>query len=311
MGIQYWYQAIQLLNVLETDLNQLDAAVGLLGYACDEGVRRNLGRLGAVQGPEQIKSRLAKFSYHLNETNIIDFGNVVCSDSNLETCQYTLAIVVEQLLTNNIFPIILGGGHDVAYGHFKGIWNSFQSGPKPKIGIINFDAHFDLRPLEKEANSGTPFFQIFNEFHPHVDYFVIGIQRASNTKQLFEIANQFNVKYLECLDCQSVHLPTVLGQLDHFVQRVDHVYITIDLDGFSSAFAPGVSAPSPIGLTPHFVMQVLKFLIGTQKVISCDIAEMNPRFDQDHRTAKLAARLVEWILRCKSSNEVFFYYSNC
>ena len=300
LGVQYWHQAVRTVNFLEEDLSQIDSAIGLIGYACDEGVRRNKGRPGAILGPDQIKSRLAKLSYPLNSTYVSDFGNIFCPDSNLEDCQEALSIAVEHLIGNNLFPIILGGGHDVAYGHFKGIFNSFKSQLKPKIGIINFDAHFDLRPLENGANSGTPFFQIINGFQSYLDYFVIGIQRTSNTRELFEIAKENDVKYLETRECQDIHIPVVLDQLHHFVQQVDYLYLTIDLDGFSSAYAPGVSAPSPLGFSPHFVLEILQFLLQTQKVISCDIAEMNPNFDQDQSTAKLAALLVNWIVRHKS-----------
>ena len=69
------------------------------------------------------------------------------------------------------------------------------------------------------------------------------------------------------------------------------------MDGFSSAYAPGVSAPSTLGLTPNFVYKVLAFLFQSKKVISCDIAELNPDFDVDDSTAGLAARLVDYIVQ--------------
>ncbi len=81
-----------------------------------------------------------------------------------------------------------------------------------------------------------------------------------------------------------------------FIRKIDYLYITIDLDGFSSAYAPGVSAPSPLGFTPYFVFKMLKFLFATNKVISCDIAELNPTLDRDNLTANLAAKLVDFIV---------------
>ena len=297
-GIQYWYQAVQLFNFLEEEIPSNATPIGLLGYACDEGVRRNLGRVGAAAGPNQIKSKLAKLSYHLDFAKIGDFGNIICPDRNLEACQKKLSEVIELLITKKILPIVLGGGHDVAYGHFQGIRSAIGSSPKSRIGIINFDAHFDLRPVKANNNSGTPFFQILKEDAPNVEYFVLGIQRPSNTKTLFEIADTYGVTYIDHQDCQIAHCSKVQDRLKHFIQRNDYLYITIDLDGFSSAIAPGVSAPSPIGFSPDFVFQILQFLMATQKVISCDIAELNPRFDRDDQTANLAARLVEWISRC-------------
>ena len=68
--------------------------------------------------------------------------------------------------------------------------------------------------------------------------------------------------------------------------------LTIDMDGFSSAFAPGVSAASPMGFTPDVVMECLDYLVRTGKIISMDIAETNPVYDRDDQTAKLAASLI-------------------
>ena len=71
------------------------------------------------------------------------------------------------------------------------------------------------------------------------------------------------------------------------------------LDGFSSAYAPGVSAPSPLGFTPNFMYKMLQFLFDTKKVISCDIAELNPTLDTDNLTANLAAKLLDFIVCIK------------
>jgi len=56
-----------------------------------------------------------------------------------------------------LFPIVLGGSHELAYGHFNGIVNHLKKQTKnsSKVGIINFDAHFDLRPYDNQGSSGT------------------------------------------------------------------------------------------------------------------------------------------------------------
>ena len=190
---------------------------------------------------------------------------------------------------------------DIAYGHFKGIYNAVKNTSKNKIGVINFDAHFDLRPMESIPNSGTPFNQIIseqNEIGEKVDYFAIGIQQQSNTKQLFDIAKHEDVEYIINYDCESssAKLQALKEKLQPFIDRNDYLYITIDMDGFSSAYAPGVSAPSPLGFTPFFVFKVLKFLFETEKVISCDIAELNPKLDNDNLTANLASKIVDFIV---------------
>jgi formiminoglutamase len=184
----------------------------------------------------------------------------------------------------------------MAYGHFKGLSKSLKSNSKSRIGIINFDAHFDLRPLMNQAHSGTPFYQILTEHSQRVDYFAIGIQKPSNSLELFEIARKNQVEYFFNYECNGIDFQTLTDRLAPFVEKNDYLYLSIDMDVFSSAYAPGVSAPSPMGLDPFFVCKTLQYLFHTQKVISCDIAELNPRFDSNQQTANLAARLVDFII---------------
>jgi len=296
---QYWHQEIELNSLEEISNGKTDIA--LLGYVCDEGVRRNLGRVGAQQGPKFIREKLAKLPIHFNTKKVTDFGDIVCIDKQMEACQLAFSKAIEKLITQNIFPIAIGGGHDIAYAHYKGIQAALQNKPNKKIGIINFDAHFDLRPVETVSNSGTPFNQIISEAkkaNEVVNYFAIGIQQQSNTKELFDIANKQNVSYVLNSDCETdtASLKTLQKKLIPFIEASDYLYITIDMDGFSSAYAPGVSAPSPLGFTPSFVFKVLHFLFQTNKVISCDIAELNPLLDSDNSTSILAARLVDFIV---------------
>lgn len=302
MGNQYWHQQIELLDInnLSKQLPGLPPIdVALLGYVCDEGVRRNRGRIGAHEGPKAIRERLAKLPIHFESTRVVDAGDIICIDDDMEACQKMFSMAIADLLKQNIFPIALGGGHDMAYGHFMGIWDAIKHTNKRRVAIINFDAHFDLRPVEGRGNSGTPFNQIlsdFEEMDEHVDYFAIGIQQQSNTKELFEIARKENVSYAINYDCESssVEMEALKNRLKPIVDRNDYLYISLDLDGFSSAYAPGVSAPSPLGFTPYFVFKLLNFLFATQKVIAFDIAELNPSIDRDRHTANLAAKIIDF-----------------
>ena len=301
IGNQYWHQEVKLLDTNTIKNEEIDIA--LLGYVCDEGVRRNLGRVGASKGPTTVRERLAKLPIHFDKKTVADIGNIICIDEDMESCQLAFAKTIQQLISRKIFPIAIGGGHDMSYGHFKGIYDAVKNTAKNKIGIINFDAHFDLRPVETRPNSGTPFNQILNEFD-NVEYFAIGIQRQANTKELFNIAKDDNINFAINYECESSkeELRVLQERVQTVIDSCDYLYITIDLDGFSSAYAPGVSAPSPLGFTPYFVFKMLRFLFDTKKVISCDIAELNPTLDRDNITANLAAKLIDFIVM-KLENE--------
>tara|TARA_Y100001934_G_C12362201_1_gene781382 strand:- start:1896 stop:2738 length:843 start_codon:yes stop_codon:yes gene_type:complete len=269
-----------------------NSKVVIIGYACDEGVRRNNGRVGAKYGPDAIRKCMGKLP-----PRATDMGNITCEDGNLEKTQRELGERVEKELKQGNFPLVIGGGHDIAYGHFLGINNAVKS----TVGIINLDAHFDLRPFHNGGNSGTPFNQISellktqnNTFH----YLPIGIRENSNSAELYQTAKILNVQYIPMEECTLDNISQIKKTIKAFMDEVDCIYLTIDLDGFSSAYCPGVSAASPIGFQPKFVLELIHHIFNSKKVISCDIAEMNPVYDINQSTALLAADLIKII--CES-----------
>ncbi len=261
----------------------------ILGYECDEGVKRNKGRIGTAEGPNAIRKMLASLSNHFTDhIEILDVGNIVCKAGNLEETQNETSHYITSLLHHKTLPIILGGGHDLAYAHYNGIKKEF---PNKTIGIINLDAHFDLRQKTDKGNSGTPFYQIAQE-SDNFNYLCLGIQKASNNRILYETANELGVQYLENTEFTISNKDQVIALIKDFIASVDYIYLTIDIDGFSSAFAPGVSAPSPLGFSTDIALKSIQYICESNKLISVDLVELNPKYDIDNCTGKLAARLV-------------------
>lgn len=296
---QYLHEVIDIVHVddLLSDREFSEGVkVAILGYACDEGVRRNLGRIGARNGPQSIRFQLAKLPVHFGKSLVLDLGDVICTDGEMEISQSILANIVELLLNRSIFPIVLGGGHDLSYGHMRGVIQGLNKETTRKIGMINFDAHFDLRKNEVQGNSGTPFFQLLTEHREDIKYCVVGIQKQSNSQELFATAEKLDVDYILHTDCTDSDFMSVQNRILSFLEENDYIYVSIDMDGFSSIFAQGVSAPSPFGLSPDFVLKLLVTIISSKKMIACDFAELNPTYDLDGRTASLAARLVNLVI---------------
>ncbi|MEQ8811872.1 MAG: formimidoylglutamase [Imperialibacter sp.] len=289
-----WHHVIQMLDLSRP----IASAPGqrkfaLLGFCSDEGVRKNFGRRGASEGPYAIRKMATNLPWHSQPSvSLFDAGDVLCPNGNLETVQKLLGQKVATLLDTGYFPILLGGGHEIAYGHFLG---AFAHCPDKKIGIVNLDAHFDLRNDPHAPTSGTPFLQIANflgqEAKPF-DYMCLGIQPSGNTAALYKTAHQKKVKYLEAGTLFQLSTAEIEKVIHKFTKPLDHIYLTICLDVMDGAFAPGVSAPAVMGLAPQQVAELVRITMGTGKVLTCDIAEMNPAFDQDNRTAKLAANLI-------------------
>ena len=98
--------------------------------------------------------------------------------------------------------------------------------------------------------------------------------------------------YVLAKEVQSSNLESILERLDQYLYQCRDAYITVCTDVFSSAFAPGVSAPQSLGLDPEAVLPLLKHVLRTRKVRGFDICEISPRFDQDNTTANLGAVII-------------------
>lgn len=267
----------------------------LHGFAVDEGVKRNKGRVGAKDAPNLIRKNMSNFPVVSPEFSLKDFGNITCENGNLEGSQNELAEKVAQVLKRNGKSVVLGGGHEVTYAHYSGIRKAF---PGKKIGIINIDAHFDNREPQESVgpSSGTGFWQIAQE--GPINSLHIGIQRNSNTLKLFDTAHQCGMKYMLAEELFFENLPAVYQKIDEVTASCHVLYLTICMDVFNASIAPGVSAAAYNGIFADAAfMHYFKHILKSEKLLAFDIAEVNPALDQNERTARLAASLAnEWFL---------------
>lgn len=293
---EYFYQIIKPLDLRQTLQNSKNK-FALLGFACDAGVARNLGRRGAVDGPNQMKKALGRLPVH-RALEVYDAGMIVCEGDALEEAQQALGQAVAKLLAGGFFPIVIGGGHETAWGHYQGLDQYYRKA----IPTFNFDAHFDLRDIlpGDKGSSGTPFHQIAklcDQNGEAFEYSCLGIQPYGNTKSLFERAQQLGVQYLLAEDIFLKGQDCALQFTEDALARASNLYVTLCLDVLSSAYVPGVSAPQALGLMPWHVLASLRKLAESGKMVSLDLVEYAPCYDVDDRTAKLGALFISDFLQ--------------
>lgn len=294
IGKEYLYQYVKTCDLKkEGVIASVPGGFGLLGFCSDAGIRRNQGRPGAAYGPEHCRRALARLPAH-QDLAIVDFGDVTCTDHHLEQSQEALSQIVTHLLTHQMTSVLIGGGHEIALAHYHGLQQAY---PDKNIGMINFDAHLDLRSLGKDGlgNSGTPFRQIatfLKQQQKPFHYCCLGVQPSANKSSLLATAEELQVLTLFADEIQHQTASSIYPKLDAFLALVDGVYLTICMDVFAQAVAPGVSAPQPNGLYPHHVLPLLSHIATHHKVLGFDIAELSPPLDRDDMTAKLAAYLM-------------------
>lgn len=277
---------VRLGEVVTSNPDEYDrATVVLIGYPVDEGVQRNKGRIGAAQAPDEIRRALYRLVAPDNEKLILfDAGNTIPQDT-LEATQSAHTATVKQLLQDSKRVISLGGGNDLAYADCAGL---AQVTPNPLV--INVDAHFDVR-ADVIPNSGTPYRQLLES-----DY-VRG-------NHLFEVGNLPMVNpaiyrdYLLDKGAHIIDLDTLRrdGISTTFESILAHsaeaIFWGLDMDVVHVAEAPGVSAPNALGISAHDFCEIAAIAGRDVRSRIFEISEVNPLYDIDDRTARLAAAAI-------------------
>ncbi len=265
----------------------------LVGFPQDEGVRRNHGRPGAAAAPNEIR----RFLYRLtpwdggSDTDLtknppLDAGNLRIQGT-LEETQQGLGEVVAGILRAKAVPIVLGGGHETAYGHFLG----YVAADK-KLAILNLDAHVDVRPYPaKQGHSGSPFRQaIDHATHslPGSHYICVGAQPGSVSRNHGSYVFQRGGRVLWA-DQVRGRLPQCLHEEIQRLPPECHVYVTLDADVVHQSEVPGVSAPCAHGLSGAELLAAARRVGNSPRVSSFDLVEINPSLDRDGASSRWAA----------------------
>ena len=268
--------------------------VHLIGFPSDEGVKINGGRPGACKAPRLIFEELIKLTPHpvhfdrhiklLERTEGLTL--LECSD-DLPADQENLGKSTASSISDQVLPVILGGGHETAFGHFLGYVNSDLP-----VNIVNIDAHTDVRDFKNgKAHSGSPFRQaVEHQSGLCKSYNVYGLNPSSvSVDHLAYVRNQGDAVF-----DQSFSAEAVLNRINLFDER--SIMITMDMDAVKQADAPGVSAPNALGIKKEDWLQLAYGFGKHPKVTSFDLSEVNPEFDRDNQTVKLAALTVWYFL---------------
>lgn len=280
-----WYTTIQPLPTPGTAVR----GVAMLGFASDEGNRRNHGPLGIAQGPAAIRSALGWVAVHDDHPRY-DAGDVVVTDHDLERGHDELSQAVEDIVRAGHLPIVLGGGHEAGFGSHRGAYRALGQSPT----IINLDAHLDLRAAEPPTN-GTPFRQVAELVGDDFDYSVLGVSIPNNTDFLFKSAEELEVTVVTDDELTAFTPEQAAALALQLTQHSEHIHLTVDIDVLAEAVAPGTGSPAPVGVPLATIRAVCHALAATGKLKLVDVVEVNPTLDINNRTARVAARLIHEI----------------
>ena len=235
---------------------------------------------GAAKAPPLIRKFYHSFASNYFAENGVDTNSENVSDKgDFEIADY---FDIEKITTENLETdaklITLGGDHSITFPIVKAI-----SKTHPKFDILHFDAHPDLYDelLEDKYSHASPFARIMENGLAE-KLVQVGI-RTLNAHQKQQ-AEKFGVEIIEMKNLDSSDIPNFENP----------VYISLDMDAFDPAFAPGVSHQEPGGLASRQVIEIIQNI--QQKIIGADIVEYNPTRDVRDLTGILAAKCLKEIL---------------
>jgi len=202
---------------------------------------------------------------------VFDYGNVTRDQ---------IGEVINKIVSRSKIPISIGGDHSISVEIIKSISKKYGS-----LSLVYFDAHPDLISSTRNYY-GSVFFDVL----PFIDL-KSSIQIGIRTPEQEEINNikKYNLSVITPFNMLKIGL---LETEKKIIEKVGkNVYVSFDMDAIDPAFAPGVSAPVPIGLRNSEAVYLLKSL-AQKGILGMDIMEVCPDYDIKDRTSHLASRMI-------------------
>ncbi len=259
--------------------NPADCQIALIGVPDDTGVSLNIGRPGANEGPAAFRSALASMGVAYPSgwdwPSVFDAGDVAVVHGDLHQTHDRVTEAVEAVVKQGLFPIAIGGGHDLTFPFVRAVANTLG----PLQGVY-FDPHLDVRETD---GSGMPFRKLI-ETGSVTSLRIHGFDPMSNTREHMDWF-RFHNGTIDTLSIPTDPWPS------------GNTFVSLDLDVIDASNAPGVSAMNPCGWSPQLAESWV-YQAGLNPEVRCfDIMELSPPNDDRNRTARLAARMFLTFLR--------------
>jgi formimidoylglutamase len=250
------------------DVGRYDAAI--VGEPYDGG---QVGTRGAAKGPEGVRHALQD-TKTCNLTAgpvaaVADLGDVDYAwGRDVEAVHEEVEAVAAEVHRADTFPVFVGGGHDLGYPNVAPLLEIYDS-----VGVINFDAHADVREVTDKPHNGTPYRRAFNAGLNA--YSLVGGRHFETSTPYVEYMAERNTAVVTAEEVGAD--PTaVVGHALEPMADVDAIHVSVDLDVLDMTVAPATTAPTPGGLLSRELFQALRTIAKDERVVSFDLIGCAP-----------------------------------
>jgi formiminoglutamase len=265
----------------------------LLGEPFDRAV---IGRKGTADGPAALREALASVKTHHFDAGPVgsvgDAGDCTLAfdaaePPTVETIQRSVGTLSQRLHDADAFPVFLGGDNSLTYPNAAPLLDDGS------LGVVNFDAHLDVREVRDDPTSGTPYRQLYGD---GLDaYACVGARHFETSTGYAEFVREEGGEIVTAEEVGENSVSAVDTALDA-MGDADSVYVSVDLDVLDAAAAPGVSSPTPGGITTCELFRMLRLAASDDRVAGFEVVECAPSLDRENLTATAGARAIAHFL---------------
>jgi agmatinase len=278
------------------DVNRVgDAEVAIFGAPLDAGTTYRPGTRFGPQGIRRATNLFGTYNFELGvdlreQLNLVDIGDVCAIPGNLEKSFDQISKAMGHVVSNGVFPVVLGGDHSIGYPTVRGI-APYTDG---NIGIIHFDRHVDTQELDlDERMHTTPWFHATNiKNAPPQNLVQIGIGGWQAPRAGVKVGRGRGTTIMTVGDVERVGIEKIAETaLELAWQGAKAVYLSFDIDVIDSGFVPGTGWPEPGGLLPREALGLVR-LVAEGGISGMEVVECSPPYDWAEQTSLISARVI-------------------
>ena len=252
----------------ENERNKVKAKFHILPVPLEKTVSSGTG---TSKGPEAILSASNELERYTGKSEpcldgIYTYPIMNC-DKPINQVIENIRKTTKEISSNNKIAITIGGEHSITYGAVNGVFEGLNLLNKNQIGIIQIDAHADLRKnYQNQMHSHASVMYLLSKEKYRIAQF--GVRAIS----LEEVANRskFDIIYF---DAETIHLNKEIVLPNNFPKKV---YISFDVDGLDPSVMPATGTPVPGGIGYYKSLDLIKKMIKGREVIGFDMVELSP-----------------------------------
>lgn len=266
--------------------------VGLIGAPLS---RSSISASAASETPNAVRMAwrgfstwYADFDVELADLNVADIGDIRMHTTDILQCQANIEEGLFQLYQElpNMIPIVVGGDHSITRPSLKAF---ARANEEKKIGLIQFDTHFDVRNLEDGGPSnGTPFRGLLVDEVIKGEHIVqIGIHGFANSRAYRDYVRENGITYYTIREVRQIGLETLMEQVvQQLASKVDVIYVTVDIDVLDLSHCPGSPGAAPGGMMSWELFEAVYHLGLCPEVGALDLVELDPFRDVSQISVK-------------------------